>query len=53
MAAISDAFGDVSYGFKLATVFTLLLAVGLIYNWLRNPAGARLAQRDQSEYSLA
>jgi fucose permease len=53
MAAISDAFGDVSYGFKLATVFTLLLAVGLIYNWLRNPAGARLAQRDLSEYSPA
>jgi MFS transporter, DHA1 family, quinolone resistance protein len=50
MAAVSDAFGSVSYGFVFATVLTLLLAIGLIYNWLRNPAAARLSLRDRSEY---
>ena len=53
MAALSDASGSASSGFVLATFFTLLLAAGLIYNWLRDPAAARLAQRDQSEYHTA
>jgi fucose permease len=53
MAAMSDSFGGARYGFVLATVFAALLAIGLVYNWLRNPAGARLAQRDQSEYNHA
>jgi fucose permease len=53
MAAVSDSSGGARAGFMLATVFAALLAIGLVYNWLRNPAGARLAQRDQSEYSQA
>jgi fucose permease len=50
MAAMSDGFGNASYGFVLATVFAAALALGLVYNWLRNPAAARLAQRDVSDY---
>lgn len=42
MAAFSDAMGNVRYGFILATVFALLLALGLIYNWWRDPATAQL-----------
>jgi fucose permease len=51
MAALSDALGDVKYGFVLATGFTVLLFAGLLYNWARDPAGARLRQLDQSEYA--
>jgi fucose permease len=42
MAAFSDAMGNVRYGFIMATVFALLLALGLIYNWWRDPATAQL-----------
>lgn len=42
MAAFSDAMGNVRYGFILATGFSLLLALGLLYNWLRDPSAARL-----------
>ena len=45
MAAISDAHGgDTTYGFALATLFAALLFAGLVYNWLRDPAGRRLQQ---------
>lgn len=43
MAALSDALGDIRYGFMLATGFALLLFLGLLWNWLRQPAAARLA----------
>jgi fucose permease len=46
MAAVSDLWGGVRYGFVLATAFAALLALGLIYNAIANPAQARLAQRD-------
>jgi MFS transporter, DHA1 family, quinolone resistance protein len=46
MAAVSDAWRDARAGFALATVFALLLFVGLAVNWLRDPAGARLARAD-------
>jgi MFS transporter, DHA1 family, quinolone resistance protein len=49
MAAIGDTFGGASYGFMLATGFAVLLAAGLVYNWLRSPAGARLAERDAAQ----
>ena len=42
MAAVSDAYGGAQYGFALATAFAALLLAGLLYNWLRNPAGQRL-----------
>jgi fucose permease len=53
MAAMSDRFGNSSYGFVLASAFAALLALGLVYNWLRNPAATRLALRDVSEYKGA
>lgn len=46
MAAVSDAFGGPQYGFALATGFAALLAAGLLVNWMRDPAGARLRALD-------
>ena len=40
MAAVSDAVEDPRAGFVLATVFALLLLVGLLLNWLFDPARA-------------
>jgi MFS transporter, DHA1 family, quinolone resistance protein len=42
MASISDGFGNVRYGFILATLFAALLALGLIYNWWFDPAASKL-----------
>ena len=53
MAAVSDALGDIKFGFVLATVFALLLFAGLAINWRFDPAGARLAQRNESDYAEA
>ena len=44
MAAVSDAFGNIRYGFMLATLFSLLLCMGLLWNRAGKPAAARLAQ---------
>ena len=38
MAAISDIFGNISYGFMLATGFALLLFLGLLWNRMMMPA---------------
>jgi MFS transporter, DHA1 family, quinolone resistance protein len=47
MAAAADrAGGNPGTGFGVATVFATLLAMGLLYNWLRDPAGRRLAELD-------
>jgi DHA1 family quinolone resistance protein-like MFS transporter len=43
MAAVSDALGDIRYGFVLATGFALLLFAALLWNRLAAPAAARLA----------
>ncbi len=51
MAAISDAFGGIQYGFMLATAFAALLWIGLLANHLFDPAGRRLQQLDRSEYA--
>src|SRR6478736_4015533 len=40
MGAISDVFGGPKYGFILATGFAGLLFVGLLFNWIFNPAGS-------------
>ncbi|MEO8465706.1 MAG: MFS transporter [Gammaproteobacteria bacterium] len=44
MGVVGDAFGGVRAGFALAAVWSALLAAGLAYNWLRDPAGPRLAR---------
>ncbi len=53
MGAVSDFFGHPRYGFILATVFAALLFVGLLLNWIYNPARDRLAKLDSSEYTAA
>lgn len=50
MAAVSDALGDIKYGFALATGFAGLLFAGLLVNSLTDPAQRRLQQLDRSEY---
>ncbi len=51
MAAVSDAFGGIHYGFVLATGFAGLLFAGLVANYWFNPANHRLQQLDRSEYT--
>jgi fucose permease len=47
MAAVADAAGgDTRRGFLLATGFAALLAAGLVFNWLKDPAAKRLAELD-------
>jgi fucose permease len=50
MAATSDALGDPKYGFALATVFSMLLALGLVFNWLAEPARVRLLSCERADY---
>jgi fucose permease len=50
MGLVSDAFGHARYGFVLATGLAALLSAGLLYNWARQPARARLQAFDRSEY---
>jgi len=44
MAAVSDALGDIRFGFVLAAGFAVLLCAGLIFNWIAPAAPARLEQ---------
>jgi fucose permease len=53
MGAVSDLFGHIKYGFVLATIFAGLLFLGLLLNWIYNPAQDRLAKLDSSEYRSA
>ena len=50
MGVVSDIFGNPKYGFILATIFACLLFVGMLFNWMYNPASRRLAELDSSEY---
>jgi len=50
MGALSDATGEIAYGFWLATGLAALLFVGLFVNWLANPARAVLARIDATDY---
>lgn len=52
MGAVGDAFGGVRAGFVLATVWAGLLAAGLVYNWWREPARARLARIEAQDGTL-
>ncbi len=51
MGAVSDALGHAKYGFILATGFAALMFAGLLINWIYDPAKARLAELESSEYS--
>jgi fucose permease len=53
IGAVSDAMGQIAYGFWLATLFAGLLFIGLLLNWWLNPTRALLEQLDVSEYQLA
>jgi fucose permease len=46
MGAVSDAWQDPRAGFVLATVFALLLLLGLLLNWLIDPSRQRLERAD-------
>lgn len=50
IGAISDALGNIAYGFWLATAFAALLFVGGVLNWLFNPTRAVLERLDVSDY---
>ena len=52
MAAVIDALGAPKYAFLLATGFSGLLVVGLVYNWLRQPTRGVLSKRDAREYGI-
>ncbi len=51
MGAVGDIFGDVKYGFVLATGFAGALFAAMLFNALKDPAGAIHAIRDRDEYA--
>ena len=53
IGAVGDAFGQIAYGFWLATGFAALLFAGLLFNWVLNPTRAVLEQLDLTEYQRA
>jgi fucose permease len=50
IGAVADAFGQILYGFWLATGLAALLFAGALVNWLLNPTKAVLQQLDATEY---
>jgi hypothetical protein len=52
MGAISDAMGDVRYGFVLAAGLAAILAIGFFANWLVKPAHARLSDDADHGHSI-
>ena len=50
MGAVSDAMGQIAYGFWLATGFAGLLFAGLLLNWLTDPTRAVLERLDLADY---
>ena len=51
LGAMGDAFGDIIYGYWLATGFAGLLFGAAVLNWLWNPTRALLEERDTMEYA--
>jgi fucose permease len=49
MAGVSDALGDIRFGFVLAAVFAVLLCAGLILNWIAPAAPAQVEQEECRE----
>jgi tetrahydromethanopterin S-methyltransferase subunit B len=52
IGAVSDAVGNIVYGFWLATGLSALLFIGLMLNWALNPTRALLERLDVTEYRL-
>ncbi|MBB5747132.1 MFS transporter [Brevundimonas variabilis] len=52
MGAVSDAFGGAQYGFVLATILAGVLFAALAVNAVLDPAKARLARFDDSQYGV-
>ena len=50
IGAVADAFGQILYGFWLATGLAALLFAGALVNWVRNPTQYVLQQLDATEY---
>lgn len=50
MGAVSDALGNIVYGFWLATGFAAVLFVGLVTNWVLDPTRAVLERLDAADY---
>jgi fucose permease len=50
IGAVSDAFGNIVYGFWLASGLAALLFIGLMLNWALNPTWAVLERLDVTEY---
>ena len=53
MGVVSDAYGgDAKYGFVVATGFSILLFLGLLYNAIAQPTRERLAMIEKREYGV-
>jgi len=50
IGATGDAFGDIIYGYWLASGFAVLLFGASLLNWMLNPTRAVLEERDSLEY---
>ena len=50
IGAVGDAFGEILYGFWLATGLAALLFAGALVNWALNPTEGVLQQLDVTEY---
>lgn len=53
IGAAGDAYGDIMYGYWLASGFAVLLFAGAVLNWALNPTRAVLEERDVTEYATA
>jgi fucose permease len=52
IGAVSDALGQITYGFWLATAFAGVLFAGMLVNWLANPTRDVLDALDRTEYRI-
>lgn len=50
LGAVGDAYGDIIYGYWLATGFAILLFCLAVLNWVLNPTRDVLEQHDMAEY---
>jgi fucose permease len=50
LGIIGDLFGDIKYGFILATIAAAMLCLGLILNCFFDPTKQLVIARDQADY---